>query len=104
MRKKKLRNIQKRRIAKECWSLDVAFIDWLNTRLKVYKHDASKIVKLDFHKFDYEGKEWTQIELIDKLIHLTDEIKNIDIPDEKYILLLNQACDIWKIILPAMWW
>ena len=104
MRKKKLKNIQKKKIRKECWNLDSAFVNWLNIRLKIYKHDAGKIVNLEYHKFDYDGKEWTQLELIDKLIHLTDEMKHTDTWNTNYIPLLNQICEIWKELIPAMWW
>ena len=68
----KKKTIQKRKMAKECWDLDWTFIKWLNEHLKVYKKDASKIVDLEYHKFNYKGEELTQLEVINRLIQITN--------------------------------
>ena len=94
----------------ECWNLDWAFIKWLNSRLKIYKKGASKIVNLEYHKFIYEDKEYTQLELIDKLIDITNwfidnEIFNFVWEEpEKAEKKKNEMMDIFKLIYWSLWW
>lgn len=94
----------------ETWNLDYEFIKWVNTRFKKYKELASKIVNLEFYKFKYKRKEYTQLELIDKVIELTDELItndywNIDITTvDKMEKIKNEIFDIFKIIFWTMWW
>lgn len=102
----KKKTIKKKKLSKECWSLDYQFIEWLNEHLKVYKKDASKFINLEFHKFEYQNREWTQREIIDRLIVLTD----ILVTDYDYLYpneqedKVNEMLDLWKIVFPAMWW
>ena len=94
----------------ETWNLDYEFIKWVNSRFKKYKEKASKIVDLEFHRFEYEGKEYTQLQLIDRVIELTDEI----LTDEYWNLIYTDAerleknkdevFDIFKLIYGVMWW
>lgn len=100
----KKNTIKKNRIRRDCWSLDGTFIRWLNEHLKVYLRDADKVVDLDYHKFNYKGKECTQKELIIYLIRITDDLIPMDNWDEEYGDLCNEMLDIWKLIFPAMWW
>ena len=55
----------------ETWNLDWEFFRWVNSRFKQYRKDASDIVDLELYKFNYKGKEYTQLELINKVIKLT---------------------------------
>lgn len=88
----------------ETWALGYHFAEWLYSRLMMYKEVAC--VKLDYHKFDYKGVEYTQEELIDRMILLLGEYLKCEhrciLPDceEK----LQEAAEIWAIVLPAMWW
>ena len=100
----KRKTIDKKRIRKDCWDLDFAFIKWLNIRLKIYKKEASKFVDLTYHKFNYNDKELTQIEIIDKLIKLTNELISMDMWDLDYHNKTNEMLDLWKLVFPAMWW
>ena len=94
----------------ETWNLDYEFIKWVNSRFKKYKEKASKIVDLEFHRFEYESKEYTQLQLIDRVIELTDEI----LTDEYWNLIYTDAerleknkdevLDIFKLIFFSMWW
>lgn len=61
-----------KQIKEECWNLDYELVKWLNVHLKVYKNDASRIVDLEYDKFKYKKKEYTQLEIIDRLIEITD--------------------------------
>lgn len=91
----------------ECWNLDWEFIKWINSRFKKYKEQASKIVSLEFHRFEYKGKRYTQLELIDKIIDLTD-IENKKILMDNYFSAskenINEIFDIFKLIYWTMWW
>lgn len=91
----------------ECWNLDISFIKWVNSRFKKYKEQASKIVDLEYHKFTYKRKKYTQLELIDKIIYLTDEyIKKVNLCLSEIDLdpIKNEIFDIFKKIYWTMWW
>lgn len=89
----------------ECWNLDMTFLIWLNSRFKKYKEKAGKIVDLEFHKFKYKGKTYTQLELIDRVIELTDMIlEDMSNADFRYTKELNEIFDIFKRIYWCMWW
>lgn len=96
--------IYKRNLHRDCWNLDAVFIKWLNEHLKTYLHDANKVINLEYHTFQYHDKEYTQKELIEILIVLTDELMTEDAWDDVYIENLKEMTTIWGIILPAMWW
>lgn len=51
---------------REIWNMDLAFYLWLYERLM--RHKEITPVDLKFHKFDFEGKTYTQGELIDEMI------------------------------------
>ena len=91
----------------ECWNLDYSFIKWINSRFKKYKEQASKIVDLEYHKFTYKRKKYTQLELIEKIICLTDEyVKKTDFCLSEIDLdpIKNEIFDIFKLIFWTMWW
>ena len=94
----------------ETWNLDYEFIKWVNSRFKKYKEKAVGAVDLEYHKFKYKRKEYTQLQLIDRVIELTDEIST----DEYWNLIYTDAerleknkdevFDIFKLIYGVMWW
>ena len=94
----------------ETWNLDYEFIKWVNSRFKKYKEKAVGTVDLEYHKFKYKRKEYTQLQLIDRVIELTDEI----LTDEYWNLIYTDAerlekikgevFDIFKLIYGVMWW
>lgn len=92
---------------RDTWCMDYAFYCWLYERLKMYLERASKIVQLDFHKFEYEGEELTQQECIDRMIYgcevyfAQEDEWNISEEDRK---IISDIAKIWAIVLPAMWW
>ncbi len=89
----------------ETWNLDYEFIKWVNSRFKKYKEKASKIVDLEFHRFEYEGKEYTQLELIDKAIKLSNEYIDTNLLSEyKLNSIKDEIFDIFKLIFWTMWW
>lgn len=95
----------KRKLHKDCWDLDFAFIKWLNVHLKVYKKDAARVVDLDYHKFDYNGRKWSQGEIIDRLISLTNScLLAGDIWSDGYEEKVTEILNLWVLVFPAMWW
>lgn len=89
----------------ETWNLDCEFIKWVNSRFKKYKEEAGKIVDLEFHRFEYEGKEYTQLELIDKVIKLSNEYIDTNLLfEDKLGPIKDEIFDIFKLIFWTMWW
>lgn len=85
------------------WNLNHELILFLNDQLKIYKEKAK--IDLTFHTFKYKHHTYTQEELIDYLIYITDHLINTD--DwyaAEYFNKYNEVWDIWKILHPAMWW
>lgn len=64
-----------KQVVEDTYALDSSFIDWLSGHLIVYKNEASKIIDLEFHKYQYKGREYTQLQLLDKLIKTTNKLK-----------------------------
>ena len=94
----------------ETWNLDYEFIKWVNSRFKKYKEKASKIVDLEFHRFEYESKEYTQLELINRIIKLTNKLIDEDYfmgkleEAEEITKAKDEVFDIFKLIYGVMWW
>lgn len=104
---KKVREYDKEKETPIDWNLDYELIVWLNKNLKVYYENANEVVDLTFHKFKYRGKEYTQEQLIKKLIDTTDFLKKnyyiLDNP-KKIIRKTKEMFDILKIIFFTLWW
>ena len=94
----------------ETWNLDCEFFRWVNSRIKQYRKDASDIVDLEFYKFNYKGKEYTQLELINKVIKLTNRLIDEDYfmskleEAEEITKMKDEVFDIFKLIFFSMWW
>lgn len=74
----------------------------------MYVDTASKIIDLEYHRFIWKGKVYTQIDLIKELLtHLEFYFKSsedcilLNEEEEKIILEIGE---IWALLLPAMWW
>ena len=68
----------------------------------MYKEIGGEVVDLNFHKFMYNEKEYTQLQLIDMMldrlkVYFVDEYDGQ--PD-----YVDEIAKIWAIVLPAMWW
>ena len=104
MTKKKKRHIYKKKLSKECWDLDLAFLKWLQEHLPVYLKDAEQIVDLTYYKFTYNNIEYTQKDLIIHMIKLVNEAINMDMYNEKYSVIVDEILDLWKMVFYCMWW
>lgn len=99
--------ITKKTISKECWNLDYELVKWLNEHLKVYREEAIKVVNLEFYKFEYKKKEYTQLEILDRLIDITNTLLETDYFDcdvTKTNKLKNEMYDLLKEIHWQLWW
>lgn len=94
----------------ETWNLNYEFILWLNSRFKKYREQAIKIVNLEYYKFEYKDKIYTQLQVIDRIIELTDYIINNDYYEmmwsdvEHLEAMKNEIFDLFKMSFGAMWW
>lgn len=91
---------------RETWDLQRAFYLWLYERLMKYVESASPIINLEFHKFEYKGKEYTQLEMIDMMLDLlkfcfSPEFNDLD---QEHLEKINEIGKMWALVLPAMWW
>jgi len=92
---------------RECWGLDSTFYLWLYEHLMKYLEDAEPVVDLTWNKFKYNGKTYSQRELIDMMLErlkvwFTDDDFN-EFDEESY-KWLHEIEAIWAVVLPAMWW
>lgn len=90
----------------ETWDLNSTFYAWLYERLRMYVDIGGEIIDLDFHKFEWHEREYTQLELINEILdrirfYFSEEYNDFDIEDITYI---REVGEIWALILPAMWW
>lgn len=93
--------------SRETWSLDTVFYMWLYERLKMYKEYAGEIVDLNYHKFDFKGKEYTQLELINMMIERLESYfkkEDLFVSSEEEYEPIKEIGEIWALVLPAMWW
>ena len=99
--------ITKNKIKQECWSLDYELIKWLNEHLKVFLEDSKTTIDLTFHKFIYKKKEYTQEQMIKRLIYITDELLK-DYYDSNIVgkggKLVDEMYDLLKLVHWCLWW
>ena len=88
---------------RETWNLDTTFIEWVYTRVMMFKECADKTVDLSYHKIVYKGEEITQIQAMDKLLELAKQYLTND-DDELRYSNAREICDLWKELMPYMWW
>lgn len=93
---------------RETWSLDHYFVEWLYSHLMMYMETGGTVIDLNYHKFNFAGKEYTQKEAIDYILYACKEYL---LCDDIYCgntgeLIPNtqKAIRLFAEILPAMWW
>lgn len=93
---------------RETYDLDYTFYCWLYERLKMYLKEASHVVDLDYHRFFWEGKEYTQRELINEMINRLDLYFKLegtwDIASNEEQKYIDKIPEIWALVCKAMWW
>lgn len=93
------------KMIEECWNLDLALVKWLNEHLKFFKEQVNEIVNLEYHTYIYNDKEYTQLQIIDRLIELTKELQDINfgIPIDKE-KMKDEMYDLLKLVHFDLWW
>lgn len=93
----------------ETWNFDSLFIDWLYCHLMMYKD--TNCVNLDYHKFEFEEKEYSQKTAIDFILDALKEYiifnheDKVDIKRESELFEnVQKAIRLFAEILGAMWW
>lgn len=92
---------------RETWSLKDTFIEWIYTRVKMYKEFASNMINLEYHHFIFKGESYTQLQMIDMILEKCEAIlksEYIERDNDENIENQRDICDMWKEVLPAMWW
>ena len=100
--------ITKKKLKQETYSLDYSLIEWLNEHLKIYLKETEGIIDLTFHKFTYKKQEYTQLEIVNRLIEITDYL----LDDDNYFWgnnkekerLVKEMYDLLKLIHFYLWW
>lgn len=91
---------------RETWSLDHAFYCWLYERLRAYLEWNN--VNLEFHKFEYRGKTYTQQQLIDMMLERLKFYFDNHMDDwsltEEQLDYIHEIEYIWATCLMSMWW
>jgi len=107
--------------SRETWNLDETFYMWLYERVKKFVEVGVQIVDLNYHKFTFKGKEYTQLELINAMLERLEYYFKEDAIDDKMDEYRKQGMsiveadrkayepvveigEIWAILLPSMWW
>lgn len=100
MKKKELEKMKE-----ECWDLDNYLVKWLNEHLKFFKEEVNGIINLEYHTYIYNGKEYTQLEIINRLIELTEELQDVYsiVPDDKE-KMKDEMYDLLKLVHFDLWW
>lgn len=92
---------------RETWCLDDVFYMWLYERLKMFVEIGGQVVDLNFHKFNFKGKEYTQLELINMMIERLEyyfKKGDLFVSSEEEYEPIKEIGEIWALVLPAMWW
>ena len=90
--------------SRETWNLNYSWHLWLYERLKMFVDIT--IIDLDFHKFKFKEKEYTQREMRDLMLErlkfsFSEEYDDWDEEQVKYVCEIEE---IWAMVCPAMWW
>ena len=103
---KKIFKSKKRKMQEECWNLGYEFVKWLNEHLKIYVEDKQKVVDMEYYKYDYKGKNYTELEMVNKLVDVTDELlKEYDgIDCDKMNKLKDEMYELLKKIHFSLEW
>lgn len=116
---------------RDTWSLDFTMTEMLYERLHLYMEKADGFVNLSYHTYEFEGKTYTQRELILEMIadaetflkfeyNAVDELKNDyeNMTDEEMDADLKLSAEweikahkakkrlwaIWAVVQHQMWW
>lgn len=99
---------------RETWNLNDTFLCWLYEHIKMYIDVAC--VDFNYNKFSYEDKEYTQEQILNKILEDIELYFNADDCYMKrygknyikwwddQVHYINEIGKLWAMVLPAMWW
>jgi len=91
--------VTKKTIKKECWNVDHSLVEWINKHFKVYYNISVANIDLGYLKFKYKGKEYTQEQIIIRIIEITDRLLEIYFEyNKEEIKLVNEMYDLLKLV------
>ena len=100
--------ITKNTLKKETYVLDYSLIKWLNEHLKVYLKETEGIIDLTFNKFVYKKQEYTQLEIVNRLVEITDCLLDEDVyycsTNKQTERLVKEMYDLLKLVHFCLWW
>ena len=88
------------------WCLDFYLYVWMYENICAYEDICC--VDLNYHKFNYKDKEYTQKEMMDILKDMLVSYLKEDhfLPEDfdKLRSIEKEILDVWYLISPSMWW
>lgn len=90
----------------ETWDLRSSFYAWLYEHLRMYIDTSSEIVNLEFHTFEWHGRKYTQLELINMILERIGFFfcEEYDDFEKSHLDYVSEVEELWALVLPAMWW
>lgn len=91
---------------RDTWNIDQTIVLWLYERLRFFQEEASQIVDFNFHKFEIDGEELTEMQCIERMVEdckiliLSDDFEEYD----KMVAAKDDLFKVWSIVHFAMWW
>lgn len=91
---------------RDTFNMNHTLIMWLYQCLRFFEEEASKVVNFNFHKFDIDGEELTQMQCIHRMVDdCTVIIKSDEFEEMEKIDAAKD--DLFKVLSKvywAMWW
>lgn len=94
---------------RKTWNMDYSMKQDLYETLMMYKETGGQVICLDYHKFTYKDKEYTQGELIDKILEGLKLDFKLGMYDKKrdnpeIAEKINDVWYIYALIQHCLWW
>lgn len=92
---------------RETWNMDITFAEWLYSHLNMFIEHT--IIDLTYHMVDFQGTTYTQEEaivfILEKCKNFLLEIhSNEEFADAKAFMDLEDAAQLWALIMPYCNW
>lgn len=91
---------------RDTFGMDQVLVMWLYERLRYFEEEVSKTINLNYHKFDIDGEEFTQMQCIHRMVDdcavivKSDEFKEM----EKMDAAKDDLFKVLSKVYWAMWW
>ena len=91
---------------RDTYSLNDTLALWLYERLRYLQEEASQFIDYDFHKFEIDGEQFTEMQCMERMIEdcriliVSDEYEEVD----KIVDAKNDLFRVLKEVYFALWW